>query len=139
MIQPTVLNLLKAASALALALTLGMGQAEARPASKTELQALTRKEIQRILINGQLTFIDLSNASIRKVVPTDNHPEIFANPSGTLYVLCITATDAKGRKVPIDIYVAKDGGVLKVVDMAFGDKAREGFMNLVKNGTVRRI
>lgn len=134
-----MLTLLKPASRLLIAAALCCGSALAQPASKSELQALARKEIQRVTTKGQLTFVDLSSSTIRKLVPTDNHPEIFANPSGTLYVLCITGTDAKGTKVPIDIYIAKEGSGLKLVDLNFGDQARQGFMKLVQKGTVRRL
>ena len=136
---PTMMKLLKAVTLLTIAIMIASGVAEASTASKAELQALSKKEIQRLITNGQLTFVDLSTSTIRKVAPTDNHPEIFANASGTLYVLCITATDAKGKKVPIDIYVARTGSALKLVDIIYGDDARAGFMKLVKNGTVRRI
>ena len=130
---------LKLATLLAAAMMLGGGVAEASTASKTELQALSKKEIQRLITNGQLTFVDLTTSTFKKVTPTDNHPEIFANTAGTLYVLCITATDAKSKKVPIDIYIARTGSTLKLVDIIYGDDARAGFMKLVKNGAVRRI
>ena len=129
----------KPAFILAIALAIGCGAAEARYASKVELQALTRSEIQKISTNGQLTFVDLSSSTIRKLTQTDNHPEIFANTSGTLYVLCITAADSKGKKVPIDIYISKYNNTLKLVDIIYGDAARTGFMKLVQKGIVRRI
>ena len=132
-------KLIKPALSLAIAATLFCGHAEAQSAIKGELQALARKEILRISSKGQLTFVDLSDSSIKKIVPTDNHPEIFSNSAGTLFVLCITGTDKRGGKVPIDIYVSKEGGALRLVDINFGDQARKGFMDLVKKGVVRRL
>lgn len=129
----------KPAFILAIALALGCGAAEARTVSKVELQALTRIEIQKISTNGQLTFVDLSSSTIRKLTQTDNHPEIFSNASGTLYVLCITAADSKGKKVPIDIYISNYNNTLKLIDIIYGDAARTGFMKLVQKGIVRRI
>ncbi|QPN62795.1 hypothetical protein [Synechococcus sp. CBW1004] len=132
-------KLIKPALSLAVAATLFCGHAEAQSAIKGELQALARKEILRISSKGQLTFVDLSDSSIKKIVPTDNHPEIFSNSSGTLFVLCITGTDKRGGKVPIDIYISKEGGALRLVDINFGDQARKGFMGLEKKGVVRRL
>lgn len=134
-----MVKLSKSVASLAIVIAICCGTAKAQSVSKSELQALARKEIQRVTTKGQLTFVDLSSSTVRKVVPTDNHPEIFANSSGNLYVLCITGTDAKGKKVPIDIYISKEGSALKLIDINFGDQARQGFMKLVKNGTVRRI
>ena len=132
-------KLIKSALSLAMAAALFCGNAEAQSAIKAELQALARKEILRISSNGQLTFVDLADSSVKKIVPTDNHPEIFSNASGTLFVLCITAVDKRGGKVPIDIYISKEGGALRLVDVIFGDQARKGFMALVQKGMIRRL
>ncbi|MDM7959632.1 MAG: hypothetical protein QUV04_07735 [Synechococcus sp. WH 8007] len=132
-------KLTKPALSLAIAAALFCGNAEAQSAVKAELQALARKEVLRISSKGQLTFVDLSDSSIKKIVPTDNHPEIFSNAPGTLFVLCITGTDKSGSKVPVDIYISKERGLLRLVDINFGDLARKGFMNLVQKGVVRRL
>lgn len=57
---PTMMKLLKAVTLLTIAIMIASGVAEASTASKAELQALSKKEIQRLITNGQLTFVDLT-------------------------------------------------------------------------------
>ena len=113
--------------------------AQAAEATKTALQAFTRRQLANSLVGGQLIFVDFELSKIRTVVPGKSHPDIFYNPKAKLYALCITAIDEKGKNVPVDIYVKDVSGRLTLVDIVFGEQGRMGFMKFVQQGQFKRI
>ena len=108
-------------------------------ASNAELQAFTRRQVSSVMVRGKLVYIDLENSQIRSLAPGKNHPDIFYSSQSSLYALCITATDEKGKEIPVDIYATRVNGKLALVDITYGTTARQGFMKLVKSGQFKRL
>lgn len=111
---------------------------QAAETTKAALQAFMRRQIANSLVAGQLIYIDFDTTRIRTVVPGKNHPDIFYSPKSAIYALCITATDDNGKDVPVDIYVKDSNSKLSLVDVTFGEGARQGFMKFVKQGIFKR-
>lgn len=130
---------IRCASALGALVVLLPSTTLASGASKAELQAFARRQISSVMVRGQLVYVDLESSRIRYVALGKNHPDIFFSQQESLYALCITAVDDKGKNIPVDIYAKRTNGKLTLVDIVYGDTARQGFMKLVKNGTFKRV
>jgi hypothetical protein len=126
-------------SLLSASILLFPSAASSSGASNAELQAFTRRQVSSVMVRGKLVYIDLENSQIRSLAPGKNHPDIFYSSQSSLYALCITATDDKGKEVPVDIYATRINGKLALVDITYGSTARQGFMKLVKSGQFKRI
>lgn len=107
--------------------------------SNAELQAFARRQISNVMVRGKLLYVDLETSRIRSLAPGKNHPDIFYSSQSSLYALCITTKDDKGKEIPVDIYATRVNGKLVLVDIVYGESARQGFMKLVKAGQFKRI
>jgi hypothetical protein len=134
----TVKPHLRSLGLLAASMVMLQPATQAAETTKAALQAFMRRQLASSLVGGQLIFIDFDTTRIRTVVPGKNHPDIFYNPKAGVYALCITAIDDKGKDVPVDVYVKDSNTKLSLVDVTFGDTARQGFMKFVKQGIFQR-
>ena len=124
---------------LSASLLLFPSAASSSVASNAELQAFARRQVSSVMVRGKLVYVDLESSRIRSLAPGKNHPDIFYSSQSSLYALCITATDEKGKEIPVDIYATRVNGKLALVDITYGSTARQGFMKLVKSGQFKRI
>lgn len=101
---------------------------------KTSIQKLVDNQIDSLLIDSKLYFVDFGTLKPVEAVPIDNHPMIFI--ADKYFVACITLLDNTGAEHPADIYVFEKNGEMRVSDIKFGNSGRNDLLRLMELGLV---
>lgn len=119
-----------------LGLGAGSASAEGSPSltEKAALQAAMQRHIERTLVDGLLLHLDRSSGEVQRLHPVTAHPMILI--FGEHFVLCFDFRDDAGNNVPIDYYMARQGGSYAVFHTAVADRAL--LQDLMAAGKVTR-
>jgi len=113
--------------------TLSPGIAQSvEPADKAAMQSTMFQHIDRILVDGQYTDVNLANGEIRKLVPQKNHPMVLR--MGESFVLCTDFRTQDGEAVNVDFYAARRGKSFVIFRTEIGNRAP--LMQLMNSGKV---
>ena len=117
----------------ALALFLSSAAAQDIPADvKVNLQVAMIQYIDRITVDGKLTYIDTKKREVRTVFPANVHPMILR--FGRDYLVCSEFVDESGKNITADFLVKTIGNEPRVVQMVVDDRgAIEAAMSKLKD------
>ncbi len=101
--------------------------------SKARLQAAMQLHIERHVVAGAILHFDTQTGEVRPLYPTKAHPMVIA--MGDYFVLCTDLRDASGRKMPLDLYMARQGRNYVVFHSEIGN--RTPLQRLLKKGVAR--
>ena len=91
---------------LGLALPLaGPVSADDKIATRTELQVVMQRHVDRGQIEGAILDVDFDTGALRELYLTDAHPMIMQGPG--YYVLCADLATKEGELHEVDYYVAE--------------------------------
>lgn len=104
-------------------------------AEMVAMQAAMQQHVDRQAIDGKLLYLDHASGEVRTLHPVTAHPMILAMQPH--YVLCFDFRDEQGRDVPVDYYMARNGGGYSVFHTAVADRGL--LARLMDSGRVQRL
>ncbi|SDF65775.1 MULTISPECIES: hypothetical protein [Thalassobaculum] len=132
------MNAIRTILLVAALLGLGAGPASAETSpsltEKAALQAAMQRHIDRTLVDGAILHLDRASGEVQRLHPVTAHPMILIY--GEHFVLCFDFRDDAGNNVPIDYYMARQGGSYTVFHTAVADRAL--LQDLMAAGKVTR-
>ena len=121
-----------ALSIAALCLTFA-GPAGANTVLKAQLQATVQQHIERQMVDGAVLHLDSKQGEVIELYPSQAHTSIFQMDDH--FVLCAELRDKTGRKLPLDVYLARRGKSFVVFRAEIGNRAV--FDSLYKRGLIK--
>jgi hypothetical protein len=130
------IKLAAAAAAICLFFSLNPTGAQALELSeKVALQAAMQRHVDRTMIDGTYLDLDLQQGTFSKLYPVTAHTIIMQ--MGAHYVLCYDFRDEAGKKVEMDLYLARKGKSYVVFHTTLRQRAQ--LMALMQQGKVERV
>jgi hypothetical protein len=130
------IKLAAAAAAICLLFSLNPTGAQALELSeKVALQAAMQRHVDRTMIDGTYLDLDLQQGTFSKLYPVTAHTIIMQ--MGAHYVLCYDFRDEAGKKVEMDLYLARKGKSYVVFHTTLRQRAQ--LMALMQQGKVERV
>jgi hypothetical protein len=130
------IKLAAAAAAICLLFSLSPTGAKALELSeKVGLQAAMQSYVDRTMIDGSYLDLDLEQGTFSKLYPVTAHTIIMQ--MGEHYVLCYDFRDEAGKKVEMDLYLARKGKSYVVFHTTLRQRAQ--LMALMQQGKVERV
>ncbi len=88
---------------------------------KAGLQAAMQQHVDRQTVDGAYLYFDTKKSDIRTLYPATAHPEIMLLDEH--FVLCFDFADEEGKKVEVDIYLARKGDSYVVFHTAIENRS----------------
>jgi hypothetical protein len=130
------IKLAAAAAAICLLFSLNPTGAQALELSeKVALQAAMQRHVDRTMIDGTYLDLDLQQGTFSKLHPVTAHTIIMQ--MGAHYVLCYDFRDEAGKKVEMDLYLARKDKSYVVFHTTLRQRAQ--LMALMQQGKVERV
>lgn len=100
--------------------------------SSIDVQLFVQSEIENLLVNDTLSFVDFEQQKIVQTVPLEAHPMIFEGDG--MYVACITVASVNGDEYPVDIYLLDTENGLRTTQVTFGQGPRDQLKSMMSSG-----